>query len=78
MPSTSEKGVCISWPGPGIRPAAASSWSMPAASSRSETQPFSLSSPFHAYTRSRNEVQNGSMTIISSIGCSVDLARAMK
>ncbi len=78
MPSTSENGVCISLPGAGISPAAASSWSMPVSISRSATQPLSLSRPFQAYTRSRNEVQKGSITSISSVGCSVVLARAMK
>ena len=78
MPSTSEKGVFISCPGDGIRPAAASTWSSRVAVISSNAQPFSLSRPFQAYTRSRKDVQNGSITSISRAGCTLGLARAMK
>ena len=42
------------------------------------TTPWSAKMPFHAYTRSKNEVQNGSITIISKMGRVAGLARAMK
>ena len=48
MPSTSENGVFISWPGAGIRPSAASSRSRPIASIASAAQPCSVSSAFQA------------------------------
>ena len=40
--------------------------------------PWSARMPFHAYTLSKNEVQNGSMTPISSSGRTDGLARARK
>ncbi len=48
MPSTSENGVFISWPGAGIRPAPASNRSRPLPVIASKTQPCSVSSAFQA------------------------------
>ena len=48
MPRTSENGVFMSWPGPGIRPSAASSAVEPDRLDRFGARPCSVSSAFQA------------------------------
>ena len=53
------------------------SWMSPSASSTLLMTPFAFSKPIQAYTRSRNEVQNGSMTSSSRRLRVVGAERAM-